>query len=41
MRLLNESTAHESNREDHVTGHFLEGRFKSQALLDEQALMLV
>ncbi|MCF6191247.1 MAG: hypothetical protein L3J51_12280 [Cocleimonas sp.] len=39
MRLLNESIARESNKEDGVTGHFWEGRFKSQALLDEQAVI--
>ncbi len=40
MRALNEPIARSANQEDACTGKFFEARFKSQALLGKQALLI-
>lgn len=39
MRLLNEFIAKQANKEDNCSGHFWEGRFKSQAIINPNALV--
>ena len=39
MRCLAENVARRANREDEISGRFFEGRFKSQELLDETAIL--
>ncbi len=39
MRALSEFIARKANKEDRTRGRFWEGRFKSQAILDEQGLL--
>jgi hypothetical protein len=39
MKFLNQDIAFRANAEDNCKGHFFESRFKSQALLDERALL--
>ncbi|OED39325.1 hypothetical protein AB833_15420 [Chromatiales bacterium (ex Bugula neritina AB1)] len=39
MKFLNDGIARRANKEDECTGHFWEARYKSQALLDEKAVL--
>jgi hypothetical protein len=39
MKLLKEPISRRANKEDHCTGTFFEGRFKSVAILDEASLL--
>ena len=39
MKVLSENIARRANKEDECTGHFWESRYKSQALLDEKAVL--
>jgi REP element-mobilizing transposase RayT len=39
MKCLNEPIARQANKEDGCTGHFWESRYKSQALMTEEALL--
>lgn len=39
MRALSEPIARRANKEDECTGHFWEGRFKSQRIVDEAGLL--
>ena len=39
MKCLNETLARNSNREDGITGTFFDGRYKSQALCTDEALL--
>ena len=41
MKVLNENIARRANKEDDCSGHFWESRYKSQALLDEKAVLSV